>query len=668
MTSPQVNYLEDINILYKKETNNGMISLKFKDFLIYVNVVNYLITELKLELKENDNYGYSWGNNEFSIILKNDLIPMINDIEKEINSLQNESFDSSNWCSEIKKFVEKANLDNKEEFDKLTQDTFDKRNLAQIIQQKKPFYYDRAKCFFIWDNKKYKYERIDETDILNFVNRVSSQNTISQKEKSEIIEAFRQVGREFLPSELDFFHIQFHDKIINLKDGTYFSANPKVQCNAVIPHKLGKSKETPKIDAFLRSLVQNDTEKEHLKEILAISMIPKNIFQVMIFLIGSGANGKSTYSELFRCILGNNNVCSVDLEKLTTSRFEAVKLKGKLLADFGELERGKLVKTYFLKMLVGGELISVEEKGKPATDIENIALPLFNCNELPETQDHSHGFFRRVVLVIFKKQFKVGRSPLLDINEEEYENFCWWAVHKISELIKTQKLTFDMSTDEKKQLYLHLSNPLEKWFNENIDENPEGFEPCYEILNNAEQFCKSQGLSIPSQTTLGNFLRGKEIQRKQRTIKKDDNNSKVYWCYIGVSLRKSKNLTNLTDLTEGSISKLHIENQVETPSEVSEVSENLTTLTTSTGTSKSKLHIENQVETTSESSESSENLTIDLLKDYFSSEKRANKSDLKINLSHKYTFNDAQIEAYLTKLESLGFIFQTKPDFYEVVL
>jgi len=54
---------------------------------------------------------------------------------------------------------------------------------------------------------------------------------------------------------------------------------------------------------------------------------------------------------------------------------------------------------------------------------------------------------------------------------------------------------------------------------------------------------------------------------------KNSSESKIYWCYVGLSLRNDKNLTNLTNLTTTFNSKIYIEKRVETPSEVSEVSE-----------------------------------------------------------------------------------------------
>jgi P4 family phage/plasmid primase-like protien len=125
-------------------------------------------------------------------------------------------------------------------------------------------------------------------------------------------------------------------------------------------------------------------------------------------LLGQGSNGKSTFLRMLRDILGKHNVASVPLQAFTNLdyRFLWTRLVGKLVNIFADLPKVALSYTGVFKVLTGEDCMDFDRKGRePVGCYINYAKMVFSANELPETKDLTHAFFRRWVLVEFPNVF-----------------------------------------------------------------------------------------------------------------------------------------------------------------------------------------------------------------------------------------------------------------------
>jgi P4 family phage/plasmid primase-like protien len=125
-------------------------------------------------------------------------------------------------------------------------------------------------------------------------------------------------------------------------------------------------------------------------------------------LLGEGSNGKSTYLRMLKDILGRHNVASIPLQAFTSLdyRFLWASLVGRLANIFADLPRTPLSYTGIFKVLTGEDDLILDRKGKePIRGYTNYAKMIFSANELPETRDLTHAFFRRWILVDFPNTF-----------------------------------------------------------------------------------------------------------------------------------------------------------------------------------------------------------------------------------------------------------------------
>jgi len=143
-----------------------------------------------------------------------------------------------------------------------------------------------------------------------------------------------------------------------------------------------------------------------------------------------GANGKSVLAEVIRHIAGPDNVSNVPLAKLT-DRFGLDNLPGKTVNISTENELGdKHLNTQNFKAITGGDVVNVEQKYKDSFSCELFCKLLISVNQLPKTLDHSHGYYRRLVIVPFQKVFREEEQDpnLLDKLLTELEGILVFAL------------------------------------------------------------------------------------------------------------------------------------------------------------------------------------------------------------------------------------------------
>jgi len=258
----------------------------------------------------------------------------------------------------------------------------DKKVIARKFYELQPFFLDRSKLWWFWNFKNFMWEQVDDVDILNAINRNSKVDTINSKEKTEILEALEQVGREMIPMEIPKTWVQFKDKIVDIKSGDIFEANPKYFITNPIPFELGDNEETPTMDRIFEEWVGKDNVRL-LYEIISYCILCDYPINRLFCLVGEGSNGKSKYLELLTKFIGKKNITSTDLEDLLNSRFEKAKLYKKLICIMGETNFNTISKTSIIKKLTGGDTISFEFKNKTPFDDYNYAKILIATNGIP---------------------------------------------------------------------------------------------------------------------------------------------------------------------------------------------------------------------------------------------------------------------------------------------
>lgn len=422
---------------------------------------------------------------------------------------------------------------------------FDKKDLAEQILELQPCFYDKSRNWWLWNWQERKWQRVDETDILNAIDKQATINTINSKEKNEMIEALKQVSRLNQPLPIKSSWIQFKDLIIDIKTGEEIKASPKYFVTNPIPWELHKDRffETPTIDRIFEEWVG----KEHIQtlyEILAYCLIPNYPIHRIFCFIGGGMNGKSCFLNLLRNFVGKDNCASTELDTLLQSRFEVTRLHKKLVCQMGETNFSEMNKTSILKKLSGGDLIGFEYKNKDPFEEINYAKILIATNNLPTTTDKTIGFYRRWLIIDFPNQFSEKKDILDDIPFEEYESLAVKCSFLLRDLLTNRCFTNEGSIEDRMKKYEDHSDPLEKFMKEFTCESYEGYIWKGEFEKKLNQWCKSNRFRDLTSVAIGKKMKAKGITQQQKYADwMSDNNKKGGRAWVGIAWKDIEQTT-----------------------------------------------------------------------------------------------------------------------------
>jgi putative DNA primase/helicase len=360
-----------------------------------------------------------------------------------------------------------------------------------LFHEYNPFFYDKNRIFWMWNKTRCVYEMVDETDLLNIIDRELKLNglTVNTKIKAAYMEAFKQVGRTKTPEPQPENTIQIGHDVVDIKNQTITTATPQYfYCNA-IPWHIGDSEDTPVMDKLLGEW-GGESQKNTLYEVLAYCMHQKTPIQILIALVGTGRNGKSKYIELLTKFLGRENIATSDLNRLLKNRFEAAKTYKKLACIIGETNYDIMSETATLKQMTGDTMIGFEYKNKNPFDDYFYTKIIMASNGLPNTQDLSEGYMRRWLIINFNNVFQEGHDVLETIPVVEYNNLARKLLRVLSQLLSRGSFTGQGTVEQRKEKYLMNSNPLVYFLQEHCEQSEDGYEKAGEVYHQFVNYLK----------------------------------------------------------------------------------------------------------------------------------------------------------------------------------
>ena len=215
--------------------------------------------------------------------------------------------------------------------------------------------------------------------------------------------------------------------------------------------------ECPRISKFISEIVAEDA-RVTLYEVAGQVSVGDNSSQKAILFIGDGANGKTTFLNTVKKMLGKRNFSSVSLQDLTKTQFSAAQLYGKLANICPDISGNHLPDVSKFKSIVGGDhgMTAERKYGQPFT-FDPFATLIFSANEIPTSNDTSHAYLRRWVPIEFPHTFPINRHLLNELTTlEELSGFfnlavkAWKACEGVfteGASIQQAKLMFNESVD-----------------------------------------------------------------------------------------------------------------------------------------------------------------------------------------------------------------------------
>lgn len=268
---------------------------------------------------------------------------------------------------------------------------------------------------------------------------------------------------------------------------------------------------------FLETIWGEDQDYDQkvalLQEYMGLSLTPITKFQVMLWLIGPGSNGKSVILDIVRALVGPENCSSVAFADLGV-RFSTTQLKDKLVNIDPDMSKTGMQADSIIKKIVSGEKLTVENKGKDPFEMEVIAKLWAAANFLPPTRDNSHGFFRRVLILKFNRiiaradQDKNLTKKLI----MELPGIFNWALDGLKRLQDKDDFTIPPSSMAEVDDYRISNNPVAQFHTEHLEViDITGSASKYgtlsqKVFDGFKIFCREQSLEPISAPEFGKRL------------------------------------------------------------------------------------------------------------------------------------------------------------------
>ena len=212
-------------------------------------------------------------------------------------------------------------------------------------------------------------------------------------------------------------------------------------------------------------------------------------------MLGGGENGKSILLRVVAEILGKQNISSVSPQELS-ERFGPANLFGKLACINNDIPNRAFATSDKLKQIISGENMSGEFKNRDRFDFEPCSTLIYAGNEMPKSYDHTHGYYRRFIIVKFEQEFLEGdprrRNPD-ELHSEliaEADGIANKFMLEYAKVHKLGKFTENELTKAAKDEYKADNEPVLQFFDEWIVADENGFVKVSEMSSRYGKWCE----------------------------------------------------------------------------------------------------------------------------------------------------------------------------------
>ena len=251
---------------------------------------------------------------------------------------------------------------------------------------------------------------------------------------------------------------QYHYSCINFKNGMLdvntmelLPHKPEYYSMNQIPHNFkhitkADLEKYPHSQQFLKTSF-NIPDIDTMFQYMGVCMTHNMLYQIFLLLLGEGANGKSLLIDMFNAVIGEKNISSLSMDKLT-QRFFSSQLLFKLANTCADISKITIEDDAELKKIVGGDMIQAEFKGKDSFSFRPYAKMLFSANRFPHVDDKSNGFKRRLRVIEMNKEPKEKDVYLKEKMLEELEFWVYMAVQGLKKVL-AQNNVFESENSKK---------------------------------------------------------------------------------------------------------------------------------------------------------------------------------------------------------------------------
>lgn len=296
-------------------------------------------------------------------------------------------------------------------------------------------------------------------------------------------------------------YIAFTNGIYDIVKDEMQLFSPSIVVTNKIPWDYNPEAYNELTDTTLNKLSCNDPAiRALLEECIGYCFYRRNEMGKAFILTGDKSNGKSTFLDVVKAILGEKNISALDLKELG-DRFTTSMMFGKLANigdDIGDdFLQGSQVSIF--KKVVTGNRIKAERKGQDPFEFNPFIKLLFSANSIPRMKDKTGAVLRRLVIIPFNARFTKNDpdyQPFIKyelIEQSSIEYLITLGVEGLKRVLTNQDFTTSELVEKSIQEYEEENNPITAFIKD------QGFdmiknEPTADVYKRYQLFCADNSM------------------------------------------------------------------------------------------------------------------------------------------------------------------------------
>lgn len=289
-------------------------------------------------------------------------------------------------------------------------------------------------------------------------------------------------------------YIAFRNGIYDISTDEFIDFSPDLIVTNKINYDYVPNAESEIVDKSLNKLACNDESvRALLEEVIGYCFYRRNELRKSFILIGDKSNGKSTYLDMIKTLLGDENTSALDLKELG-DRFKTAEMFGKLANIGDDIGDDFIPNPAVFKKLVSGDRVNVERKGQNPFDFNNYGKLLFSANNIPRIKDKSGAVISRLVIIPFDAQFSVtdvDYDPYVKYKLRQPENMEYLiqlGIKGLKRVLQNREFTTSQRVQKELREYEENNNPVLLFFKEINIEDIEN-NPTKDVYKKYSEFC-----------------------------------------------------------------------------------------------------------------------------------------------------------------------------------
>lgn len=337
---------------------------------------------------------------------------------------------------------------------------------------------------------------------------------LKKMQRREVLDYMELIVEDKEQSEANF--IAFNNGVYDIMTGGLNPFSTEIVITNKIPWDYNPDAYSELADTTLNRLSCGDAAiRALLEECIGYCFYRRNELGKAFILTGDKSNGKSTFLDMVKAILGDKNISALDLKELG-DRFNTSMMFGKLANigdDIGDdFLQGSQVSIF--KKIVTGNRIKAERKGQDPFEFNPFIKLLFSANDIPRMKDKTGAVLRRLVIIPFNATFgkdDPDYDPFIKyklIQKESIEYLIRVGVEGLKRVIINDGFTKSTKVQNQLNEYEEENNPIIAFIADcgvDMIEN----EPTNEVYKRYQVFCADN-----SMTPMSNIVFSKQINKR----------------------------------------------------------------------------------------------------------------------------------------------------------